>query len=37
MTDEFAERILADGLKRKISRLQLIIRSIFLLREKGEI
>jgi len=37
MSDEFAERVLANGIKRKISRLQLIIRSIFLFREKGEI
>jgi hypothetical protein len=37
MSDEFAERVLANGLKRKISRLHLIIRSVFLFREKGEI
>lgn len=37
MSDQFAERVLVDDFKRKISRLQLIIKSIFLFREKGEI
>lgn len=37
MSDHFAEDILASNFERKISRLQLILRSLSLFREKGEI
>lgn len=37
MSDEFAERILVSDFNRKMSRLQLIIKALFLFREKGEI
>ena len=36
MSDEFAEQVLSYNFSRKISRLQLIIKAIFLFREKGE-
>lgn len=37
MSDEFAEQVLAYNFNRKMSRLQLIIRALFIFREKGEI
>lgn len=37
MSDQFAENILAYDFKRVISRLQLIIRALFLFKEKGEL
>ncbi|MFW6229363.1 MAG: hypothetical protein ACOC4L_00070 [Halanaerobium sp.] len=37
MSDDFAERVLAYNFSREISRLQLILKAIFLFREKGEI
>lgn len=37
MADKFAEELLSHDFERKISRLQLIIKAVFLSREKGEI
>lgn len=37
MSDEFSEQVLAYDFNRKIPRLQLIIKALFLFREKGEI
>lgn len=37
MSDDFAERILAYNFSREISRLQLVLKALFLFREKGEI
>lgn len=37
MSDEFSDKVLNYDFNRQISRLQLIIRALFLFREKGEI
>lgn len=37
MADEFAERVLNYDFKRKMSRFKLIVKALFLRREKGEI
>lgn len=37
MTDKFAQDVLAYNFERKISRLKLILKALFLIREKGEI
>lgn len=37
MSEKFSEKIIGYKFKRNISRLQLIIRALFLYREKGEI
>jgi len=37
LSDQLAEQVLAFDFKRKISRLQLIFKALFLFREKGEI
>lgn len=37
MSDEFADRVLSYNFDRKISRLNLLIKALFLFKEKGEI